>query len=140
MLFQASVLVLSGIYIFYTDLKYRKISNMTNGFISLMGLGYSIYFGLFLEHMLAALFLGGIFLILALLTKGFGLGDVKYIFAVSLLLGLQIALNGLLIGFLLGGVYSVYLLLIKKAKVNDTFAYGPFLVIGQVLSLIISLL
>jgi leader peptidase (prepilin peptidase)/N-methyltransferase len=90
--------------------------------------------------MLAALFLGGIFLILALLTKGFGLGDVKYIFAVSLLLGFQVALNGLLIGFLLGGVYSVYLLLIKKAKVNDTFAYGPFLVIGQVLSFIISLL
>lgn len=140
MLFQASVLFLSGIYIFYTDLKYRKITNLTNGLISLMGLGYSIYFDLLVEHMLAALFLGGIFIILALLTKGFGLGDVKYIFAVSLLLGLQVTLNGLLIGFLLGGVYSVYLLLIKKAKVNDTFAYGPFLVIGQVLSFIISLL
>ena len=140
MLFQASVLVLSGIYIFYTDLKYRKITNMTNGLISLMGLGYSIYFGLLLEHILAAIFLGGIFLVLALLTKGFGLGDVKYIFAVSLLLGIQVTLNGLLIGFILGGLYSAYLLIIKKAKVNDTFAYGPFLVIGQVFSLVISVL
>lgn len=140
MLFQSSVLILSGFYIFYTDIKYRKITNQTNLSIALMGLIYSIYSNVFIGHLLSSLLLGGTFLLLAVLTKGFGMGDVKYIFATAFLLGIEIALTGLLIGFLIGGVYAVYLIKIRKAKATDTFAYGPFLVIGNLLGFIITLI
>jgi leader peptidase (prepilin peptidase)/N-methyltransferase len=140
MLFQGSVLILSGLYIFYTDLKYRKITNWTNIFIFIAAFVYTIYDNVFIEHILASLIIGLFFLIMALVTKGFGMGDVKYIYAITFLLGFKIAMYGFLIGVLLGGIYALFLVVFRKAKASDTFAYGPFLVIGQILGFLISII
>jgi len=137
MYFQFAIIILSGMVIFYTDIKYKKIPNIINLLIFLAGCFYMIYSKDYLLHITGAFVLGGGLLLFAAITKGFGMGDVKYLIASGLLLGLKVATNGLLIGVILGGVYGLYLVIIKKAKGKDTFAYGPFLVIGHTMAMLL---
>lgn len=135
MFVQWSVVLLTGIYIVYMDLKYRRIPNGVNLFIAIVGLVYTLYMQVYGPHFMAVLVLGGGLLAFGTMTQGFGMGDVKYMMATGLLLGIKVASNGLLIGLVLGAGYGVYLLCIKKAKGKDTFAYGPFLVVGHLSAL-----
>lgn len=59
----------------------------------------------------------GILLILALLTNGFGGGDIKLMAACGLILGFKNILLALFIGTVLGGIIGVFLL-IKHRKEN----------------------
>ncbi len=68
--------------------------------------------------------------ITVLLKGGFGGGDVKLMGASGFLLGYrQIALAAGL-GIILSGVYAVCMLLTGKMGRKDSFALGPFLVMG----------
>lgn len=71
---------------------------------------------------------------LAILGRGaLGGGDVKMMACVALWLSDDVIL-ALVIGFILGGVGAVVLLLLRKAGRKDFFAFGPFLIIGTVLT------
>ena len=80
---------------------------------------------------------GGTFIVLAalaILGRGaLGGGDVKMMACVALWLSDDIIL-ALVIGFILGGVGAVVLLLLRRAGRKDFFAFGPFLIIGTVLT------
>ncbi len=70
-------------------------------------------------------------LILALLIKGaFGGGDIKLVAAAGIYLGLSLVITGSLIGFLLSGLYGIYLLVFKKAKAKSRIKLAPFLAYG----------
>ncbi len=74
---------------------------------------------------------GGIFLLLAILGRGaLGLGDVKLAAAIGALAGYPIALVGLFVGILAGGVAALFLLVTRRAGRKDTMAYGPYLALG----------
>ena len=74
---------------------------------------------------------GGIFLLLAILGRGaLGLGDVKLAAAIGALGGFPVALVGLVIGIVAGGVAALLLLLTHRAGRKDTMAYGPYLALG----------
>lgn len=80
---------------------------------------------------------GGTFVVLAalaILGRGaLGGGDVKMMACIALWLSDDVIL-ALVIGFILGGVGAVVLLLLRRAGRKDFFAFGPFLIIGTLVT------
>lgn len=60
----------------------------------------------------------------------FGLGDVKLLAGVGLLLGGERALGGTLVGLFLAGVVLVGLLVTRRVGLKSFVPYGPFLILG----------
>jgi leader peptidase (prepilin peptidase)/N-methyltransferase len=76
----------------------------------------------------AAAFL--VFLVLAVLTGGgFGMGDVKLVGLLGLLLGREV-LPALLIGAVAGGVASIAVIASRRGSRRTAIAYGPYLCLG----------
>lgn len=76
------------------------------------------------------------FLLIVILTKfrGMGLGDVKLAFMMGVLLGWPKMLIAIWLAFILGGIFTILLLFLKKVRFSDTIALGPFLVLGVAIS------
>lgn len=69
--------------------------------------------------------------------KGMGLGDVFYVFFMGLILGFPKIFVGLYLAFLTGAITSLILILLGKKKLRgDTIPFGPFLVLGTIISLL----
>lgn len=88
---------------------------------------------------LGALAMVVVFLALALLRPGeLGLGDVKLAASLGMLLGwigwAHVVLGGFL-GFLFGGVYSLVLVLARRAGRRSQVPFGPFLIGGAVVAI-----
>lgn len=80
-----------------------------------------------LDHLGAAFAGGGIFLLLAILTRGgIGGGDIKLIFVLGLWLGSRLLIGTVILGFCLGGLAALFLMLTKQKKRKEFFAYGPY--------------
>ena len=78
------------------------------------------------EHATAALIGGGIFLLLAIVSKGsLGGGDVKLIAALGLWLGFDL-LNVVIYGTISGGLAAILMILTKQKDRSSYFAYGPY--------------
>ena len=87
----------------------------------------------FLEHAVAALVGGGIFLLLAIISKGsLGGGDVKLITALGMWLGAEKLLHVVIIGSILGGFMAVFMILAKKKDRKSYFAYGPYFALSAI--------
>lgn len=137
-LFQFVLLLLTGIYIVYIDFKKHIIPNKVNLILLIGGILITIVdYQNFLTHLIGFFVLGIIMYILAVVSKGFGFGDVKYLFVIGLILGVKQGITALVIGFLLGGIASLVLLLLKKVTLKDFIAFGPYLVMGSLLSFLI---
>lgn len=95
-----------------------------------------LYGAAFAVGIAALLFLGGQ-LFGALLGVGatpFGMGDVKLIVLIGLLLGWPVAMSALLIGVVIAGLPAVALMVMGRAR--GVFAYGPYLAIGGIIGLL----
>lgn len=89
-----------------------------------------------LQRGIGALCISVPMLLLALLIPGaFGGGDIKLMFACGFFLGVKLVLISTVIAILAGGGYGILLLLTKRAKKKDLFAFGPFLCIGMAIGL-----
>lgn len=65
--------------------------------------------------------------------SGLGLGDVKLAPALGVLLGWvswPAVATGTLLAFVGGGLWAAYLLITRRARGSDRFAFGPFMVAG----------
>ena len=72
---------------------------------------------------------------LAILGRGaLGGGDVKMMAVLGLWLGVNGIITTACIGFILGGVAAIIMLLCKVHLRKDFFAFGPFLIIGAVVA------
>jgi leader peptidase (prepilin peptidase)/N-methyltransferase len=83
----------------------------------------------------------GMLLLVALLARGgFGMGDVKLAFVLGLFAAfisweaLFVAVFG---AFVLGGLASILLLLLTKASRKDAIPFGPWLVLGSWLAIVV---
>lgn len=132
-----AILVLSGIYIIYKDLKERIIPNTINGALFLIGIVFMVVEGTYMSSLLGSFLLGTGMLIIAAITKGFGMGDVKYIYATGMLVGLSWAGYGLVLGIILGGLGGLYMLTVKKMDRKAFITYGPYLVVGHWLAVLL---
>ena len=74
------------------------------------------------------------FMTLSLATRrGIGAGDVRLAAVVAMFLGYlgaQYVFQGLALGFMLGGVVALLLLIGRKATRNTRIAFGPYICIG----------
>lgn len=76
-------------------------------------------------------------LLAALCAPGaFGGGDIKFMAACGLFLGAEAVFYSFFYSLILGGIYSVYLVLYKNKAGKTEFAFGPFLASGIILRLI----
>ncbi|MGX8835199.1 prepilin peptidase [Amedibacillus sp. YH-ame6] len=66
----------------------------------------------------------------------FGGGDIKLIAVCGILLGWELTLFATFVSLLLGGGYAIYLLLRKKTEKDSYMAFGPYLSIGIMVSLL----
>jgi len=75
--------------------------------------------------------------------KTFGLGDVKYSFALSIpavfLFGIRQTINMHISAFVIGGIVALLLLISKKVSKNHAIAFGPFMSVSFFLFLVLSL-
>jgi len=83
---------------------------------------------------LAFLFFASLWLITN--GKGFGMGDVKLVVPLALLLGWQKIFVGLFLAFLFGATVGVLLILLGKKRFGEVIPFGPFLVLGSITALI----
>lgn len=129
--------------IFVADLKYQIIPDTAvifgitiSLFKHLVDYRYTgmIDFSVFWSALGAGLF----FLSLIFFTKGKGMGwgDVKLAVLMGLVLGFPRILAALSFAFLTGAITGVILILLGKKRLKSKIAFGPFLIIGTLFSLI----
>jgi prepilin signal peptidase PulO-like enzyme (type II secretory pathway) len=147
-------LVSSLLVIFFADFKYGIIPFKAVVFAFLLTLLWYIIFpylafSSFQMHLLglqtnlfgialSAIAAGGFFFLLFAATKGrgMGFGDVIYAFLMGFTLGFPKVIIGLYLAFVTGAVVSIALVLLKKKKFKGgTIPFGPFLVLGTMISL-----
>lgn len=128
------------IAIFVIDLEHQLIFDE----LVFAGLGVLIANLLILDsplifHYLLAGFLAANFLLfLNLITRGrgMGLGDVKLALLIGTFLGLNKFMPWLLMSFISGSVVGLFLIVTKKATIKQKVPFGPFLIIGAILTTI----
>ncbi len=82
----------------------------------------------------------GIFLLIGILGRGaLGAGDIKLMGVVGLMAGYPGILTATVLGTVLGGLAALVLLLSRRATRKSTFAYAPYLAIGGIAVLIMTL-
>lgn len=89
----------------------------------------------YLNGLIGLLFGGGIFLIIALVTKGaMGGGDIKLISLIGFALGFKVLMI-ILCSFIIGALLSIILLLTKIKSRKDYIPFGPFISISTIIVL-----
>jgi leader peptidase (prepilin peptidase)/N-methyltransferase len=85
-----------------------------------------------------AAYFAGLFVFALAARGGFGFGDVKLSFLLGLFLayrGWDVLAVGVFLAFVLGGLFSVGLLVARRMGRRDTIPFGPFLVLGAYLGI-----
>ena len=85
----------------------------------------------------------GYFMLRLINPSGLGAGDVKLSGLIGLILGWvgwQAALVGTAIGFVLGALVAVFLLLSKRRGLKQSLAFGPYMIAGAWIVLVPALL
>ncbi|MER5962932.1 A24 family peptidase [Streptomyces sp. NPDC002057] len=97
--------------------------------------------GSWLHAVLGALALGGAYLVLFLVNpSGLGFGDVKLAVPLGAALGWYgwgVLFTGAFAGFLLGAVYGLGLMLLRRADRSSAIPFGPFMLGGALLGLLL---
>lgn len=128
------------IVVFLTDIKYGIILDKIIALAAFVALLYLIIFSNFsiISHFIAGLLALLFFLLIVVFTKGrgMGFGDVKFSFFMGLLLGIPGVIVSLYIAFLTGACVAIILILWRKKRFfKDTISFGPFLVLGTLITL-----
>ena len=137
------ILISILIIIFFIDLDHQIIPSVLVVLILIWDIIYKFFnfliynLPLNLLNHLSGLAIGFVlFLLIFILSKGgIGGGDIKLIGVFGFVLGIPRIFLNMFISFVLGGIISVILLMFKKKKRKDPIAFGPFLIIGFLVSL-----
>ncbi len=134
------------VVIFFSDLWYMLIPDTAVGLLLVLTLLYRVSLTIseimqvsdFIYTVIASMIAAGFFFLLWFGTKGkgMGFGDVKLSFPLVFLLGWKNSFVGFFLSFVIGAVIGVLLILAKKKKVKQHIPFGPFMIIGALISLI----
>lgn len=122
------------------DFKQQLIPDMVDIFIGALGV-INLLFNLdnCLSLTLGAIFGGLAFLILGFVAKivykkdGMGLGDVKIMAAIGLVVGFKNIITVSLFSFFIAAAYAIILLIFRAKSLQEYIAFGPFIVIATIL-------
>lgn len=127
---------------FVYDLKHQLIPDLYIWIMLILALTYNLYLYLtgdflFNSVLIAVLVGSGFFWLINLVSKGnwMGLGDVKLMLVIGLVLGWPLILVQLYASFIIGGIIGLILILASKKGMKNKIAFGPFLVVGFFISL-----
>ena len=115
-----------------SDIEQQIIFDKQLALFARFGLLRSLLFSLpWEQHLLAALAGGLSFLLLAILTRGgIGGGDIKLIAALGLWLGGEALKLTALGGIIIGGLWALGAIAVKKKKRTDFIPYAPAFIIA----------
>lgn len=89
------------------------------------------------DMLAASLIGGGIMLAIAVASRGgMGGGDIKFVAALGLWLGLKLTLLTLFIAFVTGGMGGMIVLLLKLKGRKDYIPFGPYIALGAFISML----
>lgn len=90
------------------------------------------------EALIGSLVGGGFLFLLVVLSRGaaMGMGDVKLMAVLGLFLGWRNILLTLLLSFILGGIFGVFLLLLKRKGRKDAIPFGPWIALAAVVTIL----
>jgi leader peptidase (prepilin peptidase)/N-methyltransferase len=138
------LIISSFIVIFFTDLKYGIIPDK----VLLLATMIVAFYLLFISPELSIInLISGVatFLFFIIISLGFSLllkkesmggGDIKLVFLLGLFLGFPNIIISLYIAFLTGAAVGIILILWRKKSFRKaTIPFGPFLILGAILSL-----
>lgn len=78
----------------------------------------------------------GIIGLIVFLTKGMGEGDIEIAAVCGLFLGVKGISLGLFLAIILGGIVGIIILALKLKKAKEKIAFGPFIAIGSLISML----
>ena len=119
----------------YADWKYQIIEPLTHiGILTLACMEMLFRVGVSVqERCLGAVVIAVPMLVLTVLLKGgFGGGDIKLMAVSGFLNGVKVITYAGMLGIILSGIYVSMMLAAGKMGRKDSFALGPFLVMGIV--------
>ncbi|MCK8827969.1 prepilin peptidase [Natroniella acetigena] len=117
------------------DFKQQIIPNQINYF----GIGAGLIFSVLFNHislfssLLGIVAAGGVLLLLAVVSGGMGMGDVKFLAMIGSFLGPRLALYSLFVGSLLGSVVLLPLMIAGIKDRKDRIPFGPLITLGAVM-------
>ena len=117
------------------DYKTMEISNIASIIIAAIGLGLMIYDETYAHSLPGSLCVSIPFLVLALL-KMMGMGDVKLMAAVGLLLGIKGVLLAAFFGIVIGSIAAAIMKIRNLRGWKSEIAFGPYLCIGTYISML----
>jgi leader peptidase (prepilin peptidase)/N-methyltransferase len=83
------------------------------------------------DHLIGTVCISVPMLIITLILKNaFGGGDIKLSAAAGLYLGWKFAIAGIVVGFLIAGIYALFLIILKKTKFKSKIRIAPCLAFG----------
>jgi len=137
------------IIIFVYDLKHYIIPDkVVYPAILISGTWYlvsGIFFNLYTKYEIlntvyAAIGAAAFFLFIVLVSQGkwMGLGDVKLVFLMGLLLGFPNILVALFLAFFIGAIIGIGLIIFGKKSLKSEIPFGPFLVSGTFIAVFFS--
>ena len=84
-----------------------------------------------INHLIGAVCVSVPMLIISLILKNaFGGGDIKLSAATGLYLGWKFAIAGIAVGLFISGIYALFLIITKKAKLKSKIRIAPCLAVG----------
>ncbi len=138
-LIAAMVFTAFMIAIAFIDLDHQIILDGMLVLLAASGLALQLWTGAvgFASMWIGAAAGGGLLLVLAIISRGgMGGGDVKFAAALGFWLGWPGTLLGLFIGFVLGGIISLLLLVSGLRGRKDLIPFGPFIAVGAWVALL----
>lgn len=123
------------IVIFFADAKYTIIPDEILIACAIFSLPFFLQSPR--DHLLAAFILYLFFQLIHSLSKGhaMGFGDVKFAAVIGFLQGLKTGAVSVYLAFLIGGVVGMILVGVHQKKMKSKIAFGPFLVIGMIITM-----
>lgn len=134
--------------VFVIDYKHLIIPNRLNLTMFEIGLIFTFIYGISnlniaLSMLLGMLAGGGIFLLITLIggliagKEAMGFGDVKLMGALGLFFGVQNIVVISIVAFLVAAVISIILIVFKIRKSDEYIPFGPFIVIGAFIVMLV---
>lgn len=112
-----------------------EISDIASIIIAVIGLGLMIYNGTYVPSLTGTVCVSVPFLVLALF-KMMGMGDVKLMAAVGLLLGIKGVLLAAFFGIIIGSFAAAIMKIKNLRGWKSEIAFGPYLCIGSYISML----
>jgi len=128
-------------FVLLADLKYLLVPDLLVGLLTVLALLLQFYCGTnWILPVVSVLFSIIFFLLLSFVAKkifkkeALGLGDVKLMIPLSLLLSWPKTALSIFLAFIIGGIFAMLMLLTGRKKFGQVLPFAPFLILAAVIS------